>query len=207
MLNENRRSVVMGVVVLIVGLLGGTAFAMTHLPGEPAHGSLTPSDPQTGTAIPVTGHPPGIGSMQTTEEGLTITLVRQEKQGALFLFQFQVKNTTHATATMRAISGQVHQFIISGNTQVAPPNNIGEAQLNPPPVSENAATYPALAATLPAGATTEGWLAVDTTHLDFPATQLLYRYRAVPTVGCADPADPSTCQPATLYQALIWNLP
>ena len=206
MIHLSRRYAIFGLTVLIAVLVGGAVLAATQKPSassnEPSRSAAQP----TGTVIQITGQPAGVGTTETTEEGLTITFVQMVKHGTRWLFHFQIKNTTQKAAIIRG-TDDVHQFVVSGNTQVAPPNNIGVAQLGTPAASEIAVNHPEVASTLQPGGTTQGWLAVDTMKLDFMPTQLLYRYKAVPTLGCADPADSSTCHIDTLYQALIWGLP
>ncbi len=149
--------------------------------------------------------PSGIGAMETTEEGLAVTFDRIDKHGARWLFHFKFANVASNGLTVLG-ADKVYQFVLTGNTKAAPPNNIGEVQLGSPSSSEIAAGYPKTATTLRAGEVIQGWLAVDTANLDFTPAQLLYRYKAVSTIGYIDPADPSTCQPETLYAALLWNL-
>ncbi|HEY7357215.1 MAG TPA: hypothetical protein VH590_12135, partial [Ktedonobacterales bacterium] len=128
------------------------------------------------------------------------------KHGPRWLFHFQIRDTASTTLIIRG-TGQEHQFVVAGDTQAAPPNNVGVDQLRSPSASEIAANYIDLTRTLQAGVMTQGWLAVDTANLDFTPIQLLYRDTAVQTVGCADPSDQSTCQPATLYTGVDWFLP
>jgi hypothetical protein len=187
-------------VVLIFALAGGTVIAATRLESG---GASMPSEPFKPPIIMVQGTPAGVGTTETTDEGLTVTLVEIVKQGSRWLFHFQLKNSAQAALTVRGIS-DVHQFVVAGNTKAAPPNNMGVAPLGSPSVSEVAANYPDLVMTLPSGGTAQGWLAVDTTNLGFLPSELLYRYAAVPTLGCTDPADPSTYHTDMLYQALIW---
>jgi hypothetical protein len=189
-----RRYLVIGLAALLLALAGGTTFAATGLVGI-----INP----TPIVTRYTPQPSGMGATQTTDEGMAVTLVQIIKNGPRWLFHFKIENTAKTALTIRGTS-DVHQFIVSGNRQAAPPNNIGIAQLGSPSASEIAMNYSDLATTLPSGGGAEGWLAVDTTNLDFTPTTVLYRYKAVPTTACANLHDQSTCYPDTLYQALIW---
>jgi hypothetical protein len=202
MIRVKRRYLVIYLAVLVLALAVGTAYAATQQPSRtvPMSSSLP-----TPIVIHSTATPPGVGATQTTAEGLAITLVQIVKNGPRWLFQFQIRNTASTTLTIRG-TGQEHQFVVSGNTGAAPPNNVGVAQLSSPSASEVAANHPDLASTLQTGGTAQGWLAVDTTNLGFTPIQLLYRDKAVQTTGCTNPEDPSTCQPATLYTGVDWFL-
>jgi hypothetical protein len=198
MIYIRRRYLVIGLAVLFLALAGGTTFAATHqLSGAAAV-------PVSHTPIVIDATPLGVGAAETTDEGLEVTLLQVVKNGPRWLFHIQLRNTVTTTLTIRGTS-DIHQFVVAGGTGAAPPNNIGVARLGSPAASEIAANHPDLARTLRAGGTAQGWLAIDTTHLGFTPTQLLYRYRAVPTTACANPNDTSTCHPDTLYQALIWS--
>ncbi len=200
MIQFRRRLIVIGMVILVLALAGGTTFAASRLSSGTAN---EPASSIVPTATIVQVHPDGVGTTETTDEGLTVTLTQIVKNGPRWLFHFQLQNIANTTLTVRGTS-DVHQFIVSGRTQAAPPNNIGVAQLGSPSASEIATNYPDLANTLPAGGTAQGWLAVDTSNLDFTPVEVLYRYAAVPTLGCTDPTVSSTCHTDTLYQALIW---
>ena len=192
---------IVSLLALILTLAGDAAFAAARQP------SATVPAPAGSTPIVLQGAPPanGIGATKTTNEGLAITLVQIVKNGPRWLFHFQIKNTASTTLTVQG-TGPEHQFVVAGDTGAAPPNNIGEAQLASPSASEIAANHIDLANTLQAGVMTQGWLAVDTAHLGFTPIQLLYRDTAVQTIGCANPEDQSTCEPATLYTGVDWFL-
>jgi hypothetical protein len=200
MIHIRRPLIVIGMVALVLALAGGTAFAAARLSSGVAN---VPSSPIVPTVTLVQGNYDGVGATETTDEGLTVTLTQLVKNGSRWLFHFQLKNSANTTLTVRG-TGAVHQFFIEGMTQAAPPNNIGRAQLSSPSASEIATNYSDLATTLSSGGTAQGWLVVDTAHLDFTPVELVYQYAAVPALGCTNPADPSTCETDTLYQALDW---
>ena len=197
MIRIKRRYLVICLAVLALALAVGTAFAATQQPSGAVTVSSTP------IVINSTAQPPGVGAMQTTDEGLSITLVQIVKNGPRWLFHLQIKNTATTALTIRGTTDE-HQFVVDGRTGAAPPNNIGYAQLGSPSASEIAANYSDLATALQASSTTDGWLVVDTTNLGFTPTELIYRDVAVQTISCIDPADQSTCQPATLYTGFTW---
>lgn len=200
MIRAKRWYLVIGLAILALAA-GGIAFAGTY---QPAGNAPAPAG---STPIVLQGTPPanGVGATKTTAEGLAITLVQIVKDGPRWLFHFQIRNTALTALTIRG-TGQEHQFVVSGDTGAAPPNNIGVAQLSSPSASEIAANYPDLTSTLPAGVMTQGWLAIDTTNLGFTPAQLLYRDVGVSAIGCTNPADQSTCQPTTLYTGVDWFL-
>jgi hypothetical protein len=199
MIHVHRRTVVIGLVVLIVVLAGITSLAVTHAFPYRASG------PDTTTPVVVQGGQPArVGTTETTDEGLSVTLLQIDKRGTRWLFHFQIKNMAQAALTVRGTS-DVHQFVLVGVIQT-PPYHV-EVQLGSPSASEQIASYADLVTTLPSGGAAQGWLAVDTAKLGTTPVQLLYRYRAVPSLGCTDPADQSTCQTDTLYSALDWHLP
>lgn len=200
MIRVRRRYLVICLAVLVLALAGGTAFAATQ---QPSRTVPTSSGPSTPIVIYSTAQPPGVGATQTTDEGLAITPVQIVKNGPRWLFHFQIRNTAQKNLTIRGTTDE-HQFVVSGFTGAAPPNNIGVAQLGSPAASEIAANYSDLATSLQAGNTQQGWLAVDTTNLGFTPKELIYRDVAVPTQACTNPADQSTCQPATLYTGFDW---
>lgn len=197
MIHIRRLYLVIGLAVLILALAGGATFAATWQISRAASVSASP------TPIVIHAQPLGVGAAETTDEGLTVTLTQVVKNGPRWLFHLQLKNTVNQALTVRGTS-DIHQFVVAGNTQAAPPNNIDIAQLGSPSASEIATNYSDLATTLQAGGTAQGWLAVDTTNLSFTPVQLLYRYRAFPATACTDPSDKSTCHPDTLYQMLAW---
>lgn len=194
MVHTKHRSLVIGLAVLILALAGGTVFAATWQPS----GAVTAS-----SSLSTPPQPPEVGATQTTDEGLAVTLIQVVKHGSRWLFQFQLRNIAQTALTVRG-TGDVHQFVVAGNTGAAPPNNIGYAQLGSPSASEAAANYPDLATSLQAGGKANGWLVVDTTNLGFTPTELDYRFGSAPATACGNPADKSTCHPDTLYQSLIW---
>jgi hypothetical protein len=200
MIRVKRRHLVICLVVLVLALAGGTAFAATQQPSKTVAVSYSPSTP---IVIHSTSPIPGVGTTQTTDEGLAITLVRVVKNGPRWLFLFQIKNTAHTTLLVRGTTNE-HQFVVAGRTGATPPNNIGYAQLGSPSASEIAANYADLATSLQAGSTTNGWLVVDTTNLGFTPTSLQYRDVAIPTQACTSPTDQSTCHPDTLYTGFDW---
>lgn len=203
MIRVSRRSLVIGLVVLILALAGGTAFAAAQ---QPPAAVTVPSRSLATTPTPIVLQvtpPAGVGATKTTGEGLAITLVQIVKNGPRWLFHFQISNRTPTSLTVRGTS-DVHQFVISGVIQTPPYH--AEIPLGSPSASEIATNYSDLTTTLQSGGTAQGWLAVDTTNLGFTPVQLLYRYAAVPATACTNPADQSTCHPDTLYQALIWSL-
>lgn len=199
MMHIHRRSFVIGLAVLILSLVGGTAFAATQALSGAA---VVPSGPDA-TPTVLQSHPAGVGTTETTDEGLAVTLTQLVKNGPRWLFHFQLKNTVNKALTVRGTS-DVHQFVLAGVIQTPPYNAV--VSLSSPSATEAAANYPNLVTALPSGETAQGWLAVDTTNLGFTPSEVLYRYGAVPALGCTDPTDSSTCQTDTLYQALIWYL-
>ena len=201
MIRVHRRTAIISLVVLVAALAGGTALAATQ--GFPGF-SAGASNPDAATPIVIQGQPAGVGTPETTEEGLTVTLAQIVKQGTRWLFHFQIKNTASTALIVRGTSDE-HQFVIAGVIQAPPYNKV--VQLESPAASEQAASYSDLAAFLQAGGTAQGWLAVDTANLGFTPSQILYRYRAVPALGCTDPTVQSTCHTDTLYAALQWFLP
>ncbi len=194
----HRRSFVIGLAVLILALAGGTVFAATQVFSGVA---TVPSSLTAATPTIIQGTLPGVGAMETTDEGLTVTLTQLVKNGPRWLFHFQLKNAANTTLTVRGTS-DVHQFVLAGVIQTPPYS--ASVPLSSPSTSEIAANYPDLATILPSGGTAQGWLAVDTTNLGFTPSELLYRYATVQALGCTDPSDPSTCHTDTLYQALTW---
>jgi len=200
MIRVKRRYLVICLAVLTLALAVGTAFAAAQQPSGAVTGSSAPPTP---IIIQSTATPPGVGATQTTDEGLSITLVQIVKNGSRWLFHLQIKNTATTTLTIRGTTDE-HQFVVDGKTGAVPPNNIGYAQLGSPSASEIAANYSDLATSLQASSTSDGWLVVDTTNLGFKPTELIYRDAAIHTMSCTNPADQSTCQPDTLYTGFTW---
>lgn len=200
MIRVKRRYLMICLAALALALAVGTAFAAAQQPS----GAVTrSSSPPTPIIINSTATPPGVGATQTTDAGLSITLVNVVKHGSRWLFHFQIKNIAHNDLTIRGTTNE-HQFVVDYGTGAAPPNNIGYAQLGSPSASEIAANYSDLASSLHASGTTNGWLVVDTTNLGSTPTELIYREVAIPTIACTNPADQSTCQPTTLYSGITW---
>lgn len=160
---------------------------------------------QGGRASSPTQTLPWTATTQQTPDGLRITWDRTIKQGTRWLFHFLLDNTSSQELTVISKS-KVHQFILTGNNQIPPPNNVGEQPLSTPSASEVQAGYGGVPSTIKPGGIAKGWLAIETAQLSFTPQQLLYRYQVFHTIGCTDPDTPTTCQPADLYGALIWDL-
>ncbi len=189
---RKSRILIIGVLFLAVALFGCQPQYNSSVTGtSPA---LAPPTP------PPTGYP-GTGSTGSTlflpDGSLALTLLHVEEQGSQVFFHFHAQSYSEQNFALIG-SGVDYQFIIPR------PNSDTPVQAASPLQSDFAA-HPALPAVLVAQGSADGWLVVDTTTLGSVPQQIDYRFATVHSEKCTNPNDQSTCQPADLYRALLWN--
>lgn len=142
----------------------------------------------------------GIGSTLLLPDGsMAITLLNVEQHGSQVLFQFRVKNQTgHPFAPIGTETD--YQFIVPRLH-----TRDGSFIQATHPSQADLSTHPMLPALLSEQAQADGWVAIDTTVLGETPQQIEYRFATVHTFKCTNPQDQSTCQPADIGRALLWN--
>jgi hypothetical protein len=196
---QKSRAKVLGVSFLLLAVTGCAAqYANSPTGANPSAAGATstlapnapdPNYPETGT----------VGStLYLPDHSVAITLVAIETYGTRVFFHFRMQNrTAHSFAPIG--TGPDYQFVVPraySNVTI---------QATPPTAQADLATHPALPTLLGGAGLADGWVVIDTTVLGEAPHQIDYRYGTVPTVTCTDPTDKSTCKPADLYRALLWN--
>jgi len=137
-------------------------------------------------------------------EGVSIRLLGIERHPSEYLFHFNV--ASHAAVAQRLLtSGADYKFVLIGSKPAGTPADAGVIDLTLPNFSETA-THPELPETVGANGAVDGWLRADLSALGYPPAIVDYRYATVHTTKCVRLSDPSTCQPADLYEVLEWDL-
>lgn len=196
---QKSRAIVLVVWFLILAVAGcapqyannstGANPSTAGVPSTLAPNAPDPNYPTTGT----------VGStLYLPDHTVSITLVNIETHGSQVFFHFRMQNrTAHSFAPVG--TGLDYQFLV--------PRAYSDVtiQATSPTSQADLAAHPAFPALLTGAALVDGWVVISTTILGEAPHQIDYRYRTVHTVKCTDPTNKSTCQPADLYSALLWN--
>jgi hypothetical protein len=188
------KAAIIGMLLIAIALVGcAPGYASSTAAGSasntPDPNAPNPNRPSTGT----------IGSTLILPNGsLAITLLSIEQHGSQFYFHFRIHNQTGNSFAVIS-TGTDYQFIVPRLGRTA-------AYMQTAPVPQvDRSTHPALSPSLAAQTSADGWVAIDTTLLGGKPQQIAYRYATVHTKECSNPSDQSTCHPADLYRALLWN--
>ena len=135
---------------------------------------------------------------------VTVNLDKVEKHGTRWLFHFTVQNNASSPTTVLG-SGQVDQFVLDA---MAPPRTpeSQETRTLTAPDQTYGPSHPMLARRVGASQHTQGWLEANLAGFPYQPYQVEYLYDTFQTVECSNPQDSSTCQPATLFRVVAWEI-
>lgn len=206
-------SVVLGVVVIVVGV-----FIAINRSGTSDNSSLNTAGlnvPPQATAIHHYGAEYGkITDSIISPDNVTFKIEAVQRGTGAWLFHIHAHNNAAQTVSILDATTN-HYFMIGGKGGIpGTPVTAEQAFRILAPMASSSlgfsqadkAAHPALAATVAAGADTDGWLVADLSTYKFTPFQLMYVYGTVTAPACTNPQDPSTCQPSTGYRTIIWQL-